>query len=135
MKILETFDFYDIWRIRNPKTKSCTFRQKHFSGVIQFRLDYIFISNSLQEIISNVNILNAFSTDHYPVFCSLIKSLKYSKGPGLWKFNNSLICNNDFVEEMKLFIHNTKLFLEQNISFSNSKIFSYFRIRKRNILF
>ena len=62
--MLETFDFCDIWRIRNPKT----FRQKRFSGVIQRRLDYLFILNSLQEIISSVDILNAFSTDHSPVF-------------------------------------------------------------------
>ena len=67
IKILETFDLCDIWQIRNPKTISFTFRQKHFSGV---RLDYIFISNSLQETISNVDILNALSTDHSPVFCS-----------------------------------------------------------------
>ena len=30
IKILKTFDLCDIWRIRNPKTKSFTFRQKHF---------------------------------------------------------------------------------------------------------
>ena len=60
IKILETFDLSDIWRIRNPKTKSFTFRQKHFSGVIQRRLDYMFTSNSLQETIFSVDILNAF---------------------------------------------------------------------------
>ena len=47
IKILETFDLCDIWRIINPKTKSFTFRQIHFSSVIQRRLDYIFISNIL----------------------------------------------------------------------------------------
>ena len=70
-------------------------------------------------VLSNVDVLNAFSKDHSLVFCSFIKSLKYSKGCGFWKFNNSLISNNDFVDEMKLFIHNIKLFFEQNISFSN----------------
>ena len=94
IKIGEAFDLCDIWRIRNPKTKSFTFTQKHFSGIIQRRLDYIFISNRLQETISDVSILNAFSTDHSPIFCSLIKSTKRNKGPGLWKFNNSLISNN-----------------------------------------
>ena len=48
-----------------------------------------------------------------------IKSLKYSKGTGFWIFNNSLISNNDFAEEINFFVHNAKLFLEQNISFSN----------------
>ena len=47
IQILETFDLCDIWRIINSKTKSFTFRQKHFSSVIQRRLDYIFISNIL----------------------------------------------------------------------------------------
>ena len=60
IKILETFDLSDILRIRNPRTKSFTFRQKHFSGVIQRRLDYMFTSNSLQETIFSVDILNAF---------------------------------------------------------------------------
>ena len=89
------------------------------SGVIDHRLDFIFISNSIQEIISNVDILNAFWTDHSTVFCSSIKSLKYSKGPGFWKFNNSLISNDDPVEEIKFFIHKTKLFLEQNDCFQS----------------
>ena len=40
----------DIWRIRNPKSKRFTFRQNHFSGFLQRRLDYVFVSNTLQEI-------------------------------------------------------------------------------------
>ena len=60
IKILETFDLSDILRIRNPRTKSFTFRQKHFSGVIQRKLDYMFTSNSLQVTIFSVDILNAF---------------------------------------------------------------------------
>ena len=76
IKILEIFYLYDTWRIRNLKTKSFFFRQKHFSGVIQHRLDYIFISKSLQEIISNVDILNAFSTDHSPSFLFFRKKFK-----------------------------------------------------------
>ena len=54
IKILQTFDFCDIWRIINLKTKLFTFRQKHFFDVGQCRLDYIFILKSLQETISNV---------------------------------------------------------------------------------
>ena len=49
IELPEAFDLGDIWCIRNLKTKSFNFRQKHFSGTIQRRLDYLFISNSLQE--------------------------------------------------------------------------------------
>ena len=45
IKLKGKFDLCDIWRIRNPKTKIYTFRQKHVSGLIQRRLDYFCISN------------------------------------------------------------------------------------------
>ena len=101
----------------------------------QHTLDYIFISNNLQETFCNVDILNVFSTDHSLVFCSFIKSLKYSKGPGFWKFKNSLISNDDFVEEMKFFIQNTKFLLEQNISFHNQRKseFLKYEIREKRV--
>ena len=81
--------------------------------------------------------MNAFSTDHSPVFCSFIKCLKFAKGPGFWKFNNSLICNSDFVDEMKIFIHNTKIFLDQNDTLSNQSKWEFlkYEIRKRSIAF
>ena len=35
IQLNETFDLCDIWRIRNPKKRKYTFRQKHLSGIIQ----------------------------------------------------------------------------------------------------
>ena len=49
IQLLEKYDLIDIWRIRNPFSKRYTFRKNHFSGYIQRRLDYIFVSNTLQE--------------------------------------------------------------------------------------
>ena len=46
IELKEKFDFCDIWRTRNPKTKRFTSRRKHVSGLIQRRLDYFCISNS-----------------------------------------------------------------------------------------
>ena len=39
-------DLRDVCRIRNPKKCKYTFKQKHLSGIIQRRLDYIFISQN-----------------------------------------------------------------------------------------
>ena len=52
IQLKESYDLSDIWRIRNPVTSTFTFRQKHCAGFIQRRLDYIFISNSLQEFVN-----------------------------------------------------------------------------------
>ena len=90
-------------RTRNPKKRKYTFREKHLSGIIQRRLDYIFISQNLQEYVTKSDVLNPLSTDHSPVFCKISKRNKFNKekGRGLWKFNNSLISNTDFVKQMK----------------------------------
>ena len=117
IEILETFDLCDIWRIRNPNLRRVSFRQNHFSGYIQRRLDYFFISNILQEATKKTDILAAFSTDHSPIYFSLSKQHHLINGRGLWKFNNSLINNEDFIEKMSLHIKNTlKVFDNENIS-------------------
>ena len=108
LEIKDKFDLCDIWRIKHPKTKTLTFRQKHFSGFIQRRLAYTFVSQNFQERTRNVDLFNAVSTDHLPVFCFLLNSTEFPKGPGIWKFDNVLIFNRNFVKEMKCFIHDAK---------------------------
>ena len=114
IKIKEKMDLCDIWRIRNPKKKSYTFRQQHFSGLIQRRLDYIFLSLSFQELIQKSEFLNAFSTDHSPVFCSIEACSQFEKGSGLWKFNSFLLLNEEFVAKLKYFLVKTKEELNKN---------------------
>ena len=62
-----------------------------FPAFIQRRLDYIFVLQNVQERTEKGNTLNAISTDHSLVFCLLLNRTEFSKGPGIWKFNNFLI--------------------------------------------
>ena len=66
----------------------------------------------MQELAKNVIILNALSTDHSPLFCSFPSNI--SRGRGLWKYNNSLISNTNFVDEMKTLIQNVVFCLEND---------------------
>ena len=104
IQLKEKFSLCDIWRFRNPKVKRFTFRQHHKSGFIQRRLDYFFISNNIQEIVKDSDILAAFSTDHLLVIFSLLFKKDKNRGKGLWKFNNSLTANDEFVDKMKIYI-------------------------------
>ena len=54
----ETYDLFDIWRVGNRKSKRFTFTQKHSSDFIQRRLDYMLISNTLQQFVIMTEILN-----------------------------------------------------------------------------
>ena len=66
-EVKKSYDFCDIWRVRNRKFKRFSLPQKHSSSLIQRKLDYMFISNSLQEFATMVGILIPISTDHSPV--------------------------------------------------------------------
>ena len=53
----KSYDLCDIWKVKNTKSKRFSFAQKHSSGFIQRRLDYIFISNTLQEFVIMIETL------------------------------------------------------------------------------
>ena len=71
------------------------FRQQHFLGLIQHRLDYNFISHIFQEMVKDSKILRAMSADHLAPFCSF----QDFKGSGRQKFKNSLGSNKDFIQK------------------------------------
>ena len=112
IQIKEKFDLCDIWRMRNPKIKRFTFWQQRILGFIQRRLDYVFISNLLQESVNKTEVLAAFSTDDSPLLISLDLRKDENRGIGLWKFNNSLSMNSDFQTKMKFHIKSTLETLE-----------------------
>ena len=80
-------------RVRNPK------KMQPFCGLNQHRLDYIFISHNIQEVVKDSEILCAMSTDHSALICSFQHFKKLKKGSGLWKFNNSLVSNEDLKQK------------------------------------
>ena len=137
IKLNENFNLCDIWRVRNPHKKLFTFRQKHFTGIIQRRLDYIFVSNVLQESVKKTEILNALSSDHSPVFCSFVNNDIFARGSGVWKFNNSLLLNTEFVKKLKTHIKTVKSNLQENSSFSDHSKWEFlkYEIRKFSISF
>ena len=137
VELIETFELCDIWRIRNPKTKRFTFRQNHFSGFIQRRLDYFFVSNTLQECIKNPDILASFATDHSPIVITYSKNKEFKRGKGLWKFNSSLCSNSEFTENMKNHIKSILDLLNKENITDDQVIWEYlkYEIRKFSIQF
>ena len=117
--IKEKLNLCDIWRIRNPKAKQYTFRQQCFSGFIQRRLDYIFISQNFQEIAKHAEILKTISTDHSSVLSTFQNLNQGQRRPVLWKFNNSLICNGEYVLRLKVLINKVKGELNHSNQFCN----------------
>lgn len=87
--IMSTNDLVDIWRIRNPQNKRFTWRQK--SPIIQRRLDFWLVSDSIQEDIESTDIITAVKTDHSAIVLSINGLESYNRGPAFWRFNASLL--------------------------------------------
>ena len=83
------------------------------------RLDYLFISNNMQKLAKKVNILNALSANHFPLFCSVLILSNISRGYGVQKFNNSLIWNTNFLVEKKTLIQKVIFSLENDTFLSD----------------
>ena len=65
------YNLCDKLRVRNTKSNRFTFTEKYSSDFIQRRLDYILISNTLQELVPITEIQTLISTVHSPVLFSL----------------------------------------------------------------
>ena len=89
------FDLVDIWRIRNPDSKLFTWRQRN--PFIQRRLDYWLISDVCQDDIEMSDIIPLINSDHSAIFLHFNSIDKPKHGPSFWKFNASLVNDDDFV--------------------------------------
>ena len=119
-EINEKCDMVDIWRIRNPDKRLYTWRQKK-PIVIHSRIDRIYISDIMQYNVSKTDIIPGIRSDHSAVTMS-IKPTKGmgNSGPSFWKFNNSLLKNENFTTGLKTYIE-TEL-AEQCESFQSKQV-------------
>ena len=94
--IQNEFTLNDIWRIKNPNTCSYTWSKSH--PFIFCRLDYWLISDNLNDLVTNVDILASIKTDHSSIVLELEEIKESCKGPGFWKLNTSHLARPDYVE-------------------------------------
>ena len=76
--------------------------------VKQARLDYFLLPNSLTDIVETIDIKPGYRSDHSIVEMQ-ININKFSQGSGIWKFNNSLLKNQDYLNLINKVIIEEKL--------------------------
>lgn len=113
--IMEEKDLLDIWREKNPDVKRFTWRGKCRNVLKQSRIDYFLISSDLADLNLSTDIKAGYRTDHSLIIIN-IEFRVNSKGPGLWKFNNSFLKDKEFVDGIKQVIENTLDFYRKEYS-------------------
>ena len=90
----------DIWRALHPDLTRFTWRNKSLK--IQSRLDYFLVSQDLSALTKKCKILQAPESDHSAVSILLQSEvLTQKRGPGFWKFNNSLLEDSTYIESLR----------------------------------
>ena len=104
-QLCDLYDLQDIWREMNPKKKQFTWRDKAYK--VQCRLDYFLASQNLANLTKECSIVHAPGSDHCAVKLFIQSdSLNKKAGPGFWKFNSSLLEDEDYINEFKANIEN-----------------------------
>lgn len=93
---MEEYDLIDIWRHLNPDVKQYTF---HRGSMIASRLDYFIISQSLESMVKQVDIMPSLISDHSPLLLK-IQICQEQRGPGFWKMNTKWLNNKDYKEQV-----------------------------------
>ena len=101
----EDFNLVDPFRELHNQTIRYTWRK--INPVKQARLDFFLISDSLMPSVNNVEILPSYRSDHSTVVLYFHIN-EFCKGKGLWKFNNSLLKDIEYVKTIKECINRVK---------------------------
>ena len=106
-KLKSKFDLCDIFRIRNPKLKRFTFRQK--TPCLARRLDRFLISKILQARVSECEFLPSLLSDHSPILITInTDDGFFKKGKNYWKFNKLLLKDNVYVMGIRKLVSEKK---------------------------
>jgi len=95
--VLNRCDLQDVWRLFHLDEKEYTWSKRN--PFIARRLDYVLSSSNVFDKVINCDIVSVPMSDHRG--CLLV--LKFTdtvRGPGYWKFNNSLLQDLNFVNQM-----------------------------------
>lgn len=95
----------DIWRELHPDLRRYTWRK--FKSIKQARLDYLLILESCSDRIQNCTIDAGHRSDHSPVTL-IFKTSDFTRDRPMWKFNNSLLHDKDYIDEIKKIILQVK---------------------------
>ena len=104
--LMAEFDLIDIWRVRNPTYRKFTWRRS--KPVTLRRLDYFLVSSHMELDIASCGFYTQIQSDHSPVFLKISPLADAYRGPGYWKFNNSLVSDPIYIEKTRELISEIK---------------------------
>jgi len=95
---MEIFDLIDIQRARYPNLNTYSYLSKALN--VKSRLDFILITKNLSKHVKNTGIKASIAPGHKIVHLWLSWPNNSPRGPGFWKFNNTLLKDKNYTAEI-----------------------------------
>ncbi len=127
LNLCTTTNLIDCWRTLNPTSTQYTWYNSAGNGQCS-RLDYSLISCELCNYISDCRISASPLTDHRMISLNVLTSQQHQNPPNIWKFNNDLLQNDGFCEQVK------SLILEvEKLDMSDTSKWEWFKFKAKQI--
>ena len=97
---LQRSNLCDIWRVRHPSEKRYTWHKwSRTHKPLCSRIDLLFVPDSMVDVVSSAKIELGHMSDHSLISVE-VRIDDYKRGVGVWKFNNQLLLDEDFCENI-----------------------------------
>ena len=90
-------DLVYIQRVRHPKLRKFTYESKSLK--LKSRIDFFLIAKTFTINVKTTEIYPSIAPDHNAIYISLTN--KCPRGPGFWKFNNTLLDDAQYVNMVR----------------------------------
>lgn len=98
LELIENNNYIDPFRQLHENIRRYSWRKK--TPLKQSRLDFFLISQTLLSGLEKCNIESSYRSDHSMISLSIVFN-DFKKGRGLWKFNNSLLYDENYLDCIK----------------------------------
>ena len=92
---MDIFDLVDIQRAKHPKLRKYSYESRSLG--VKSRIDFLLIAKNLEKYVKTSEIYSAIAPDHKAIQISLSWPRETIRGPGFWKFNNTLLKDETYV--------------------------------------
>ena len=95
--LMEELDLLDIYReLFHANTRTFTYETKNLK--IKSRIDFFLVSRTVSVNVKRVEIRCSVASDHKSIFLGIELKSGLKRGPGTWKFNNTLLDDKNYVD-------------------------------------
>ena len=94
LSMMSNLSLSDIYRQLHPTCQRYTWRKRN--PLKQARLDFFLITDTMSDLVKTCDIKAGYRSDHSIITMDIVLS-KFNQGKGTWKFNNSLLQNQDYL--------------------------------------